>query len=288
VKSGIAKAFARFVRHLRLPMQMVLAPIFLLGFALGQGSVSWVLIGLFLLLHVGLYGGATAYNSYYDQDEGPIGGMKYPPGVGPWEKWGGLGIQLIAVFFLSCWDGRIGGLAAVMFVMGLAYSHPSIRLKARPWSSLLLVALGQGAFPFSLGWWASASSAAWPPLWGVIASTALVAGFYPLTQVYQIEEDRGRGDMTFAVRYGMVGAFVAARLFVGMGLLMLAWVLWEAGRVYWSGPLLLGYGAYWLALHRWQRHFALRDIYQNHDWSFAICAGLALAFWGLVVALWLF
>ena len=67
-------SFFRFIRHLRLSFQFVLAPIFLLGFALSEASLSIGLIALFLLVHVGLYGGPTAYNSYYDRDEGPVGG----------------------------------------------------------------------------------------------------------------------------------------------------------------------------------------------------------------------
>ena len=66
----------RFVRHLRLQFQSILAPIFLLGYELTDAPPSLSFLFLFLLMHVGLYGGATAYNSYYNRDEGPIGGMK--------------------------------------------------------------------------------------------------------------------------------------------------------------------------------------------------------------------
>ena len=37
----------------------------------------------YLSVHLFLYGGTTAFNSYYDRDEGPVGGMLEPPGVSP-------------------------------------------------------------------------------------------------------------------------------------------------------------------------------------------------------------
>jgi 1,4-dihydroxy-2-naphthoate octaprenyltransferase len=36
----------------------------------------------------------------------------------------------------------------------------------------------------------------------MLAATLLVSGLYPLTQIYQIEEDLARGDLTFAAWVG--------------------------------------------------------------------------------------
>jgi hypothetical protein len=36
---------------------------------------------IFLVLHICMYGGANSLNSYYDKDEGPIGGLERPPPV---------------------------------------------------------------------------------------------------------------------------------------------------------------------------------------------------------------
>lgn len=92
-----------FVRHLRLHFQLLLAPIFLLGYAASGATPNLSLLFLFLLIHIGLYGGATAYNSYYDRDEGPIGGMKYPLVVGDLELYGGLTLQVLALLGLLFW-----------------------------------------------------------------------------------------------------------------------------------------------------------------------------------------
>ncbi|MEJ2287241.1 MAG: hypothetical protein P8Y02_01120 [Deinococcales bacterium] len=65
-----------FVRHLRLHFNVLLSPIYLWGVLLGGGRLldGGVWLG-YLSLHLFLYGGTTAFNSYYDRDEGPVGGM---------------------------------------------------------------------------------------------------------------------------------------------------------------------------------------------------------------------
>ena len=67
--------FWDLVLHLRLHWQVMLAPLFLWGFVLAAGDNARNLITLefwlvFFIFHVMFYGGATALNSYYDQDEG--------------------------------------------------------------------------------------------------------------------------------------------------------------------------------------------------------------------------
>src|SRR5438552_16250684 len=67
--------------HLRLHFQLLLAPIFLWGFLLGGGRVDARAMLAFVVVHLFLYGGATAFNSAYDRDVGPVGGLERPPAV---------------------------------------------------------------------------------------------------------------------------------------------------------------------------------------------------------------
>jgi 1,4-dihydroxy-2-naphthoate octaprenyltransferase len=100
---------------------------------------------------------------------------------------------------------------ALICVWTAAYSHPRTRWKASPWQSAAAIALGQGGLGFAAGWIAAA------PLdlgdgafWAGAAGAALTAlGLYPATQVFQLEEDRQRGDRTLAVT---LGPAVALRL----------------------------------------------------------------------------
>ena len=50
--------------HLRLPFQLLLAPVFLWGFVLAGGQVDGRFWLAFVAVHLCLYGGTTAYNSY--------------------------------------------------------------------------------------------------------------------------------------------------------------------------------------------------------------------------------
>jgi 4-hydroxybenzoate polyprenyltransferase len=69
--------------HLRLAFQILLAPIFLWGFLLADGTVSGRFWVAFVAFYVFLYGGTTAFNAFYDRDEGPVGGLERPPAVTP-------------------------------------------------------------------------------------------------------------------------------------------------------------------------------------------------------------
>ncbi|MEZ4680202.1 MAG: UbiA family prenyltransferase [Caldilineaceae bacterium] len=83
-----------------------------------------------------------------------------------------------------------------IFGMATAYSHPSIRLKGHPIWGLMTVGLGQGVLA-ALGGWvvaqpnlAALDMGAWL---GITAVTLVTIGFYPITQIYQIDEDLARG-----------------------------------------------------------------------------------------------
>ena len=64
-----------------MPFQMTLAPIFLWGYFLARERPDWRLIPAFVAFHFFLYTGITAFNSYYDRDVGPVGGLEHPPRV---------------------------------------------------------------------------------------------------------------------------------------------------------------------------------------------------------------
>jgi 4-hydroxybenzoate polyprenyltransferase len=103
-------------------------------------------------------------------------------------------------------------LYASVMMLSVAYSHPAFRWKARPLLSVLVVALGQGGIGF-LGGWLCAATPALPlssspdGLLGLTAAVLLTTAFYPLSQLYQLDEDRARGDLTFAVVYGPETSF---------------------------------------------------------------------------------
>jgi 1,4-dihydroxy-2-naphthoate octaprenyltransferase len=250
----VARRFRLFLPHLRLPFQLTLAPIFLWGALLCGGRWGWETFAAFLSLHLFLYPAATAFNSVYDKDEGPVGGLEAPPPVPP----GLLGFSLAL--------GAAGVLLAVpagaafllLYTMAAgwtaAYSYPATRWKAGPVSSALAIALGQGAVGFAAGWAAAAPLVPADPVFlAGAASAALTAvGLYPATQVFQVEEDRARGDATLAVTLGPARALrLGALLLLGGGTL----AAWAASRLpggWHAAAVVLGY----LALAASQLHLA--------------------------------
>ncbi len=230
------ETLSSLLAHLRLHYQLLLAPVFLWGYLLSGsrlGAVAgqlridgtWDFWIAFAAFHIFLYGGATAFNSYYDRDEGPIGGMRVPPPV----------IEPLLPFSLVVL-GIGAGLAALvnptflaiylaMLLMGLAYSHPSVRLKARPFIGLATVALGQGVLACLGGWAVDRPNLGTvdPIGWvGIAAATLVTVGFYPVTQAYQVEDDRARGDITFAVRAGPRRALAFSIAVQAVGAVLLA------------------------------------------------------------------
>jgi 4-hydroxybenzoate polyprenyltransferase len=197
--------------HLRLHFQLLLAPVFLWGWLVAGGGWRTAVAIAFVAFHGFLYSGATAFNSYYDRDTGPVGGLERPPRVPPALLPVALLMQAIG-WLLAAFVNLPFWLAYGAFVgLSTAYSHPRMRLKARTLTSLLVVGVGQGVLAFVAAWAAIRGevASAWSldGALGATAAMALILALYPLTQLYQIEEDAARGDQTVAVAWGPAGCF---------------------------------------------------------------------------------
>src|SRR5229473_933388 len=200
--------------HLRLHFQLLLAPVFLWGWLVAGGGVSLAVVLGFVAFHFFLYSGATAFNSYYDRDVGPVGGLERPPSVVPALLPFSLGVQAIGWVLAALVNLPFWLAYGVFMGLSFAYSHPRMRWKARTWTSLLVVGFGQGALAFVAAWAATRGeiSSAWSPdgVLGAVAAVLLILALYPLTQLYQIDEDAARGDRTVAVVWGPRRCFAFA------------------------------------------------------------------------------
>jgi 1,4-dihydroxy-2-naphthoate octaprenyltransferase len=271
--------------HLRLHYQLVLlSPLFIWGFLLG-GKVPSIRAGLgFLAFHVFLYGGITAYNSYYDRDEGPVGGLRFPPPVSEALLGFSLAVQAAGLVIALFVGIEFMVLYLIVMVLSVAYSHPRWRWKARPILSLFVVAFGQGAIGFVGGWLCGSSP---PKPWmgspnamlGTAVATFITVGFFPLTQIYQTVEDSERGDQTFAVAFGTQGSFGFALVCLALAgacmvpLVYRLWGRWDALLI--GGVFIVVQGIIVL----WQRRFK-NHVYANFSILHRLQFGLSLGMLG--------
>ncbi len=231
-----------FLVHLRLPFQLTLAPFMLWGAALARTPVTARFVIGFVVMQVCFYGGTTAYNSHYDRDEGPVGGLEHPPPVGPWLLPGSLILQAFGLA-VAAWVGLEFFFACLaFFVLGILYSHPATRWKGNPWLSWFVVMFGQGAIGTAAGVVAGWSPRLTPEIaCGLVAAAALVGGLYPLTQLFQTEEDAARGDRTTAIALGRKGTRAASAILSLLGATFAGLSAYFAGRP--ADAMLLAFAA---------------------------------------------
>jgi len=89
-----------------------------------------------------------------------------------------------------------------------AYSYRGIRLKQYPLTGFLTVVLFQGAVTYLMVQVGAGATVPQPPWMGMLISSLLFGGFYPLTQIYQHEQDRRDGVTTISYLLGINGTFV--------------------------------------------------------------------------------
>jgi 4-hydroxybenzoate polyprenyltransferase len=239
--------------HLRLPFQLALSAVFLWGVFVTSGEFGPRTLLAWAAFTIGLSGGATAFNSYYDRDDGPVGGLRNPPPVSrallPFSL-AVLGLGLLASCLASI---RIGAIYLAAAILLVAYSHPLVRTKRRPLASTATVTLASGLLTFLAGALSGEGGLSMKVVIGALGASAVVAGFYPLTQLGQVREDRERGDRTFAVAFGRDAAFrwavpalaVAGAINVGLTALVFGWAP--------AAGLALGLASLGSIVLRWRR-----------------------------------
>ena len=199
--------------HLRIPFSYFLLPVFLFALAISSNLNEVTTLWTFVATHIFLYPASNGYNSYFDKDEKSIGGLQNPP---PVDK----GLYALSLTFdaLAIVLGLIFvnvTFACMLFIYGLvskAYSHPAIRLKKYPIAGWVVAGFFQGVFTFAMcyiginnyGFENIFNPVVLIP--GALATVMLWAN-YPMTQIYQHEEDAKRGDMTLSRMLGIRGTF---------------------------------------------------------------------------------
>ena len=254
--------------HLRPAEWPIMAAHTAVGYLLAVGvagaatgaQAAPALVGLVLWV-VCLNGGTLALNSAFDRDEGDVAYLRRPP-VPP-RYLAGFSIALMAAGQILAFrlPAPYPMLYAVCFVLSVAYSVPPLRLKAVAGADWIINMWGFGTLTPYAGW--AATGVPIEPARGLVllGFCPLFAALYPLTQLYQLEEDRRRGDRTLACVLGVrrslsaaLGAAALAFLLFGAAGLRAGWRTGGTDLWRWGG-VLLALLAWSVVLLPWRRRF---------------------------------
>jgi 1,4-dihydroxy-2-naphthoate octaprenyltransferase len=201
------------IQLLRFHFSFFLLPVYL--FSLSQiYKPDWGRAFLiFFILHILVYPASNGYNSYMDRDEGSIGGIRNPMQPTKQLLYVTIILDVLAVL-LSLLIGLYFATGVLLYILASrAYSYRGIRLKQYPLIGYLTVVIFQGAVTFWLVYHGSHEPQTMQvPLSGMVASSLLIGGFYPLTQIYQHDADRKDGVRTISSLLGYKGTFLFTAL----------------------------------------------------------------------------
>ncbi len=208
-----------FIKHLRIHYQFLLiSGTYLLGGVFSSNQNITMFIIQYLSVHIFLFGGTTAYNSFWDKDEGPIGGLKNPPKMKQWMHIASLIVQIIGLILAFLVNYYFVLLYLGSMLLSIIYSHPKIRWKGHSVLSFIPIGLGT-LFSFYMGYVAyGGNEINIFNLLGGIGSTLIILSMYPISQIYQSEMDIIKGDKTFANQYslGTVRKFFVVTYLIGL------------------------------------------------------------------------
>ena len=133
-----------------------------------------------------------------------------------------MGMQWIGL----AWAFTVGISYAIIYLISLIlfwlYSTPLARWKGKPILSLFAIGISTGTNSFLMGYLAGGGGLL-SLNEGFIAFgvACIILSLYPASQIFQIEEDKVRGDRTFAMVFGLKGV----RIFYALMFLTGTWII---------------------------------------------------------------
>lgn len=217
------------IQLLRFHFSLFLLPVYL--FALSEAATINIVqaIVAFIILHLLVYPASNGYNSYMDRDITPVGGLSSPM------------LPSRQLFFVSASMDLLAILGSLIisrtFLLGIllyitasrAYSYRGIRLKRFPIVGFLTVFIFQGAVIFYITCQAVQPPESTVPLLSCLISSILIGALYPLTQIYQHDEDKKDGVKTISMLLGKRGTFIFSMIMFLMATFLLYLRLQQEG-----------------------------------------------------------
>ena len=204
------------IQLLRFPFSFFLLPVYLFALSHVVYINWWNALLIFIILHLLVYPASNGYNSYMDKDQSSIGGVKKP--MQPTRELFFITVLMdVVAIGLSLLITTYFAIAVFFYILASrAYSFRGTRLKKYPIVGYLTVVVFQGAVTF---WMVYHGVHQKHPLYlqdstlrGMLASTLLIGGFYPLTQIYQHEADNKDNVTSLSRLLGYRGTFIFAAI----------------------------------------------------------------------------
>lgn len=143
-----------------------------------------------------------------DRDITPVGGLRSPMQPTKQLFYVSIIMDVVAVI-LALLISKIFALGIIIYILASrAYSYRGIRIKKYPLAGFMTVFIFQGAHVYLFSFHAVSHSTIFAgPVLPAFISSLLIGALYPLTQIYQHEEDKKDGVITISYLLGKKGSF---------------------------------------------------------------------------------
>ena len=151
----------------------------------------------------------------------------------PWMRWASFFLMLVPAPFLMCdiVSDTLPLASMVVYLLSFflfwAYSSPIVRWKGHPYLSVLVIFLSTGTNGFFMGYFSSSGMSI--SLLSLIAAcgvASILVSLYPISQLFQLEEDQHRGDHTLSLQIGVKGVRAYYLVTYSFGTIILSGSLW--------------------------------------------------------------
>src|SRR6266540_3421226 len=221
-----------YILHMRPAEWPIMAGHTLLGYVLAVGFAgvvrgAWLsqALGAHAIWVILLNGGTLSINSVFDKDEGDIGYLNAPPPLPRYLLHFSIALLVIGQLLAFALPVGFQIAYAICFVLSILYSVPPFRFKAVAGVDWVINMWGFGTLTPYAAWAATGRSLDSGHGLVLLSFFPLFAGLYPETQLYQFEEDRRRGDRTFALILGMRLSLIVAIASTLLAFALFAWAV---------------------------------------------------------------
>lgn len=220
------------IQLLRFHFSYFLMPVYWFALSFADSIYLPRAILVFIILHLLVYPSSNGYNSYMDRDAGSIGGLKNP--LQPTKQLFFVSIIMdVIALGLSLFISTTFAICVLIYIIfSRLYSYRGVRLKQYPLLGYLTVIINQGSLTFFMVYHGSEANLSNHMSWlGLLAAAFLIGGFYPVTQVYQHEDDKNDQVTTISMLVGKKRTFIFCALMYTVAMFIL-WLYYSSHELY--------------------------------------------------------